>query len=226
MIIRYLGVELHRLRADDLSEVRKWRNQKETRRFMRYSSQISAKTHAKWFKTTQKVNCFYFVLKVQGQNGGVLQLSDIDYDASVAQVGIFMGNRCFKGSWLPWIGSYVLLRFAFDVLRLRRLQAVVCAQNSHAIAYNKSFGFSALESNENRTIRETFMRYELIVSRLERAISPYLRLLKRLEEGAMQLSFTSAEAQTLHPFIAYRSQLKPRGDGAPNWHSYLQTGSD
>ena len=172
MKITYLGIELHQAEQIDLPNILRWRNQAQVRQFMQHQSIISAARHQDWFDHLQKQTNFYFILKKDGQLGGLLQLSENDYYRRRAEAGILIGEAFFRGSYLPWLGSYTLLRFAFDLLHLDQLNATVCKQNITAKEYNQSFGFRKTNAHDNG-----FCTYRLTRVAWRAATRPYKQLL-------------------------------------------------
>ena len=186
MKITYLGVELHRAEQCDLPDILRWRNQPKVRQFMQYQSIISIEDHQSWFDRLHNQTNFYFILKKNELPGGILQLSEIDYHRRSAEAGILIGEPFFLGNYLPWLGSYTLLRFAFDLLRLDQLSATVCEENVIAKVYNQSFGFRKKERHTNG-----FSRYTISRVAWRASTRPYKHLLKRLGAQQMSIHFES-----------------------------------
>ena len=190
MKITYLGVELHRAEQIDLPNILRWRNQAQVRQFMQHQSIISAEHHQDWFDHLHKQTNFYFILKKDGALGGLLQLSEIDYYRRRAEAGILIGEAFFRGSYLPWLGSYTLLRFAFDLLHLEQLNATVCEQNITAKEYNQSFGFRKINAHDNG-----FCTYTLTRVAWRAATQPYKQLLKLLNAQKMSIDFCTKKSE-------------------------------
>ena len=186
MKITYLGIELIRAKRSDLDHIRRWRNQLQVRQFMQHQALISSEIHLQWFDRIQNNTHFYFILEKDHEKGGLLQLSDIDYLENRAEVGILIGEHMFKGSHLPWLGSYALLRFAFDILQLEQLRATVCEKNEAAKEYNQSLGFRQVKKQDNG-----FGIYTLDPSTWRKATQAYRKILKRLGAKKMSIHFHS-----------------------------------
>ena len=216
MKIRYLGIELERVQRKDLDCVRKWRNQPEVRQFMRYQRPITYAEQLQWFRRTQREENLYFVLRTSEEGIALLQLSDIDYNLSSAEVGIFLGEEKYRGTYLPWLGSYTLLFFAFKVLKLSKLRATVSSHNKVSLQYNSSLGFRKEEK-----LDEHFFYYTLSDTALQKAVSPYQKLINRLEERPICLSFLPEERYLEH-LISLRTSLREDPEGRA-YYSYRQT---
>ena len=190
MKITYLGIELYRAEETDLPNILKWRNQSQVRQFMQYQELISSEDHHAWFADLHNQTNFYFILKKEVELGGLLQISEIDYRRRRAEAGILIGEPFFRGSHLSWLGSYTLLRFAFDLLQLNQLSATVSEHNITAKEYNRSFGFRRRSHHANG-----FSAYALTRVAWRAATRPYKQLLKRLGAEKMSIDFRSQKSE-------------------------------
>ena len=207
MQISYLGVELHRVRRQDLALVQKWRNQLQVRQFMRHQRLITSSEQLKWFARTQSTSNLCFVLRLSEKSVALLQISDIDYKVGCAEVGIFLGEEEYRGTYLPWLGSCTLLCFAFEILKLHQLRATVSKHNKVSLQYNDSLGFRRVAE-----LDEQFFCYSLSVTDLQKAILSYRRLLRRLTEQPLCLFFLPEE-RALQRFICDRAALRVDPEG-------------
>ena len=140
--IEAYGVVLRSIEKRDLSRVRTWRNQARVRTMMRHQEPISAASQQRWYAHIRQQKALYFIMETPNRESyGLIHLSCINFQTNCAQAGLFVGNARYNGSLLVWMASYSLLRFAFDRLRLSRIEAQVLADNLRAQRYNESFGF-------------------------------------------------------------------------------------
>ncbi|MCY4419194.1 MAG: GNAT family N-acetyltransferase [Cytophagales bacterium] len=176
--IHYLSIALIPLQNKYVELIRRWRNQSSVRTRMEYKKKISSQEQRTWFRNLDTWRNQYFIIRHQEQLGGVLQLSNIDYSHKKAEVGIFIGSPLWKGTCLPWLASYTLLRYAFESLGLSVLYAKVGQMNQRTIAYNQSLGFDFLKD-----LSRSFSIYHLTANRWKKKIYSFQDLIDRLAQS-------------------------------------------
>lgn len=76
-----------------------------------------------------------------GQFVGTVKAGHIDWDASIADIGIMIGNRSVWGRGFASDAIYTLCRFLFEELAFRRLTAGAMGINGAMIHVFKKLGF-------------------------------------------------------------------------------------
>ena len=132
---------LSELNSDEQLRILSLRNQKEIRRNMYTSHEISADEHSKWIERMKHdaVNRFFAVV-LDGQIVGAISLNAISADHRRADWAYYIdGAQQGRG-----IGSALELKFleyVFNETNIRKLNAEVFEFNEKVIALHKKFGF-------------------------------------------------------------------------------------
>lgn len=138
------GLELKPLSESTLEQVRQWRNDGQTNRYMEFRSEISMEDQKKWFSSIQ--NAHYFIIYSDAVPVGLIDLKKIDSDRKTAESGLLIGNKDFIGTGIALGASILLLDFAFNQLGLETVTAKINKKNSEAEKYNQLLGFELNQS--------------------------------------------------------------------------------
>lgn len=138
------GIELEILSLKTLETVRQWRNDDETSQFMEFREVITEEEQQKWFSSIQ--NAYYFVIKANSTEVGLIDLKKIDPVNKTAESGLLIGNKSFVGTGIALGASVLLLDFAFGELGLETVTAKISRKNTEAQKYNQLLGFAKKSS--------------------------------------------------------------------------------
>lgn len=144
-----LGITFKKLSEDYIELVRIWRNSDDVRPYMQYQGIITSEEQKLWFKNLDKSTNYYFIAFKDDIPFGVFNIKDIDFDKYYGEAGIFLKDRSFWESDLTIRATIILLKFAFDNLKLKYLISHVLKDNKKTLAYNKQLGFQIDESITN-----------------------------------------------------------------------------
>lgn len=149
MKLEKYDVTLKRLTENEIEMVREWRNDPKIAQFMEYKDYITQQMQQEWFAKINN-NCnYYFIIEYKGQNIGLINIRDIDYEKKEGEGGIFIYNDDCLNSTLSFQSVLCLLDFAFEELKLDRVIAHILRDNKRAIQYNKMLGFMKQPAQEN-----------------------------------------------------------------------------
>lgn len=168
------GVTLARLQEDDIEIVRSWRNDPEISQFMVFRDHITPEMQVAWFRSIDPLRDFYFVVEVDGEKAGLIDVKRISWETRSGDAGSFYQKR-FHNSIVPFQGSFSGLEFVFDELRLDYLEARTLKDNRRAIRFNTSLGYElqpGQDDVENQLYictRESFERKTLHLRKALRA---------------------------------------------------------
>ena len=200
-ITRY-GIELEKLRFEDLETVRHWRNSPFVRDSMEFQEKITPGLHAEWFKKIDNPNNFYFVISLGGQKIGIVNTKNIDWSRKTGEAGMFVGDPDYRNSISPVLAVLVMMDFMFLFFGLETLYAKIRCDHQHNIEFNKRLGYQRLEGEE----RKDFPVYRVTRER-------YFSFALPLREAAMQIGgnrsvlFFDAETE---PWIKpFKMRLSP-----------------
>jgi RimJ/RimL family protein N-acetyltransferase len=102
------------------------------------ATQASAWLHANQSDQNQRI---WGIVHSRGGLIGLARLMFIDFQSGTAELGIYIGDRVWRGRGLGEKAMTLLLREGFAHLGLHRIWLKVASSNKRAIACYKKFGF-------------------------------------------------------------------------------------
>jgi RimJ/RimL family protein N-acetyltransferase len=126
-----------------------WRNDKEVFRYTGnvYNHEISYEMELAWIrKVISKEDDYRCAILVDNEYVGNIYLTDISKTSAVYQ--IFIGNKQYWGKGVAKKASLLILDYAKEVLKLKRVELEVRCQNAKAIKLYKSLGFVSVGVKE------------------------------------------------------------------------------
>lgn len=140
---------LRPMRADDLEQVRSWRNHPEVRRWMHNPSVIGADEHSDWFdRCTNDPTQRLLIAEEAGSPIGFVRFAGIDTQS--AEWGFYKVPDAPPGSGTR-LGR-VALNYAFGSLALKNVHATVLSDNQHSLRFHRKLGFQILPTKSAQSI--------------------------------------------------------------------------
>lgn len=167
-VIRKYGLELTRLRHDKIELVRTWRNDRSISQYMEY---ISPEAQELWFSRIDNDENYYFIITLQNEDIGLINIKDVDHSSKCGESGIFIWDERYLNSDVSFRATFALFDFAFDDLKLNRIISHVLSDNKRAIQFNKLMGFKILAGQDNVYNQE----YNLDISDYIKVRNKYLK---------------------------------------------------
>ena len=134
-------VDVREAPAGDLEKVREMRNHPDIRKYMYTDHVISAEEHAQWLQSLREgAPAQYFVVYKAGIPVGVVYLTGISARHRSADWGFYLDPARQGGSTGVLI-EYALLEYAFNKLKLEKLNAEVLSTNPAVVQLHRKFGF-------------------------------------------------------------------------------------
>ncbi len=141
----------------DTDNILKWRNSNDVRNNFIYQPLITREEHLSWLiekVATGKVLQFIMIEKNSKKEIGSVYLRDVEYCKKEAEYGIFIGEPDAKGKGYGTEAISLIVRYAFDIIKLNRLTLRVLSKNKYAIQSYKKAGFKeCLNSPDNIIIQ-------------------------------------------------------------------------
>lgn len=149
MILKGKKVSLKLIQKEDIELIRKWRNSKDVNQFFIFRGYISKEQQKKWFeKVSTSGRDFFFLIIVEGEPIGLIEIKNIDWDRREGETGMFIAKNEYKNALVSFEASYLLGRYFFHKLNLLKNKAQVLESNKIALRYIKSQGFKAVGIKE------------------------------------------------------------------------------
>ncbi|MFM7595848.1 MAG: hypothetical protein ACKO4Y_06695 [Flavobacteriales bacterium] len=183
MILSGFGVVLRRINADDIEQIRRWRNQDFIRNQMFHQDIISETQQVTWFDSVNNPTNYYFIIQVDDLPIGLIFAKNVNPITNVGEGGIFIGDPAFLISDAPARASILLLYFCFNTLGLTNSFIRIKVGNDAALKYNELLGYVVQETSASEWLlcltKKAFFE-AFMVSRLLSRLDPTLIILSGL----------------------------------------------
>lgn len=172
MIIEQYGIALKRLTADKIELVRRWRNDPKISKYMEFREIITPEMQHEWFKKIDNDTNYYFLITVNEEEIGLINIRDIDFKKGTGEGGIFIYADKYLNSDISFRSVLCINDFAFDYLSLDYLTAHILSDNVRAIKYNKAIGYELQKGQESIynqkyiLTKEQYLKKKKIIKRL------------------------------------------------------------
>lgn len=148
MKIKKYGIELHRLKEDDIELVRMHRNSDFIRSKMFYQKVISAEEQKQWFTTINNDWNYYFLIYSKEKAVGMVHGTIESYEKRTAKGGLFLWDEKALNSQIPVVASVLITDLTFFIMGMNITSAEVRLDNLIAINYNLALGYTMVSKDE------------------------------------------------------------------------------
>ncbi|MBP5494848.1 MAG: GNAT family N-acetyltransferase [Lachnospiraceae bacterium] len=152
---------------DDTENVVRWRNSEYVNSRFIDRRLFTKESHEAWLKNyveTGKVA--QFIILLNGEPVGSVYLRDIDLDKKEAEYGIFIGEESARGKGVGTESAKLILKYAFDELKLEKLFLRVFKNNPGAVRSYEKAGFKKNDRTDILNINGEML--EVIFMELEK----------------------------------------------------------
>jgi RimJ/RimL family protein N-acetyltransferase len=152
-------VNLRAIDPTDLDNCLSWVNDREVTRFLSTGLwPVSRKSEEEWLQRRATSNDpAEKVLAIDAKDGtylGNIGLHKIDFPAGTAELGIVIGRKDYWGRGYGTDAAKILLRHAFDNLRLRKVMLTVLGSNVRAQKSYLKLGFKQVGCLKAHLLKE------------------------------------------------------------------------
>ena len=124
------------------SDIRNWRNTPEISKYMYGNHVITSCEHQKWIESLKyRDDIIFFVIFKDENPIGALYFNNINQEHNIADWGFYLYPPELAGKGYGAIIEYNAINYAFENLRLRKLNCEVLDFNTSVIKMHKKFGF-------------------------------------------------------------------------------------
>ena len=137
-----MNVTIRPITYNDTDNIVRWRNSDFVNRRFLYRAQFTPESHNSWMKTmveTKKV--YQFIISCDGKDVGSTYLRDVDMKNRKAEYGVFIGEKDYLGKGVGQAATKLILKFAFEELKLHKVFLRVLNDNIGAIKSYEKSGF-------------------------------------------------------------------------------------
>ena len=127
---------------NDREMILEWRNQPEVADYMYTDHTILPDEHEKWFhRIMQDPTCRYWVIVCDGQDVGLVNLTNIDLKNRRCYWGFYIASGDTRGKGVGSFVEYSMLNYVFETLGLNKLCCEVFSMNEAVVRMHQGFGF-------------------------------------------------------------------------------------
>ena len=147
---------LRPIEAEDIEQIRVWRNQDDIRKSFLYQGIISSEDQKKWYeKYLSYTDDIMFVIELNHRAVGAAALYHIDQEKKQAEFGrLMIGDLSARGHNLGVRVTKLLSEFGLTNLALEKIVLEVFEDNTYAKSAYEKAGFKAISTRtqEGRTV--------------------------------------------------------------------------
>jgi len=204
MVIERYGIKLIKIRAEQIDEVRKWRNSPSISDFMEYQEYITSDMQKRWFLSLNELSDFYFVIEYKGKLMGLIHTSAIDWNTKEGHSGLFIWDKKFQNTHIPVLASLSMVDFFFGFCNLEKIFAKVKRSNLIAVKYNKNLGFQRCTDQSNKE----FLEYRLDAEQYFNTTRELHRLAEEVQDKAYEITMENSLHVTLKAAGAFEGKSR------------------
>lgn len=170
-------IELSTVTEEDLPLMRSWRNSPDVSQFMISQESISEEQQLAWFNKIQRdTTQHHYVIFYKSQPIGSANIKSRGVNislqqASVVEPGLYIGVEKYRNNILAFAPTLLLNDYCFNTLGVKKLVAVVKADNQVALNYNKKIGYKVDNQGELIDISLNFEDYQQHTKQLKGFLS-------------------------------------------------------
>ena len=138
------NISLRNLAEEDVPIMTQWINDPGVSRYLQVELPVTEEYERAWVQdinASQNDQVFGIIEKSTNTYIGNVGIHDIKKESGVATVGIFIGNKSKQGKGYGREAIELVTDFAFDQLRIQKLQAPIFLFNQRSIAIFEKAGF-------------------------------------------------------------------------------------
>lgn len=149
---RFEDVTIRKFTFEDIPNKIKWINDSKNNEYLHYDLPLEYEKTCKWYENNKdKTDRFDAVIEYKGKPVGLVGLLSIDYKNKKAEDYMIIGNHQFKNKGIATKAGHLNQLYAFEVLKLNKLYALIEVGNEKAVKLYKRRGFE-MEGRLNKEI--------------------------------------------------------------------------
>jgi len=135
-------LKFRKLSAHDLELLRRWRMSPSVTKYLLTDPTITEEEQKTWFKNVKDGNRYRcWIANYDGADIGFVTLSKIDWDNYNADPGMYICEEKYIGVGLAKPMMHSLLRYAFEIMDMRKVFGPILVSNASAVAAYIKAGF-------------------------------------------------------------------------------------
>lgn len=140
IVLQNYGVTLFRLTHDQIEMVRQWRNDPKISGAMFYQQIITPEMQERWFAGLDKKKNFYFIVCYKGEEIGLINVKNIDYEKMNGESGVFIYDDKYLGTDIAYRAHLVMFDYMYQELHLAYTYSHMRTDNPAATRFAQFLG--------------------------------------------------------------------------------------
>ncbi len=191
MIVEKHGVQLKRVREEDIELIRVQRNSSFISSRMIYQKEITPEQQLEWFNSVNNFSNFYYLIIFENRAIGLINDKDVDWNNRSSESGLFIWEQKYLKTIVPSLASMCLLEMGYEILGWNKTRIKVLKSNEEAVSFNKQVGFQVVKEQEG------VLHMELTRDRyLEKARKYLLSMTKLSEDHVLQVDLDEQDIKS------------------------------
>ena len=167
------GITISLMKEEDIEMVRQWRNDPVVANNYEFREHITPEMQEAWFQSVNNIHNLYTIIEYQGENIGVINIKNIDWETLECEGGIFLPDPKYHQTFVPAVVSYITTEIIFVMLDWKISHAHVLKENKSVQAFVKMLGYELMPGQEevnNQHYQITRESFEKRAPRIKKAI--------------------------------------------------------
>lgn len=156
-----MQIVLRRLTEADLEKTMRWRMDPDITRYMNTDPVLTLEGQKKWFQRISRDETVrYWMIVVDGEDAGVINLADMDYGKKESNWGYYVGEKKLRSLKLSLTLEWNLYDYVFDVLGFQRLYNEVLSANEGVVKLHVMCG-SKIDAIYPEHVEKNGVKYDV-----------------------------------------------------------------
>lgn len=136
-----MSITLREIREEDLETIMRWRMDPDITRYMNTNPKLTPEGQRKWLGSLERnENVMYWLVMVEENPVGVINLADIDWDRKDSSWGYYIGEKKYRSLKLAISLEMSLYDYVFDILGFRELHNEAFSLNEGVVKLHLACG--------------------------------------------------------------------------------------
>ena len=184
-----MNVILRDVREDDLENIIRWRTDPEITRYMNTNPVLTMEGQKEWLAAFREdITRRQWLIEVEGESAGVIQLIDIDWKNKNTSWGYYVGEKRLRSMKLALALEMGLYDYVFDALGFEEIHNEAFSLNEGVIKLHRMCGNEITKVVEGEVEKEG-VKYDITHMSITRDKWYELRKTKRYERIGFDIAF-------------------------------------
>ena len=184
-----MSITLRAVREDDLANIIRWRTDPDITRYMNTDPVLTMESQKEWLASVRDdITKRHWLIEVDGEGAGVIQLIDIDWKNKTTSWGYYVGEKRLRSMKLALSLEMSLYDYVFDALGFEEIHNEAFSLNEGVIKLHQMCGNEIVKVVPGEIEKEG-VQYDVTHMSLTREKWYALRVLKRYEKIDFDIVF-------------------------------------